>query len=257
MRHWSEARRKALVDQAQRLEPMFGDLSTTVRDLGFDSWRFAVLDPNPLSPPLLMKTTLDDSFVDRYIEQRLYVEDPCYQHGRVSLQPLHWQPALFSQTPVLWQMMRDVGVNHGMSQACHHTNGWAAVLCFGRSRPELGADEFQDKASTLLSLTSHLAVATVEPVANDGTIGLPIRYMDKLLTKRESPCWNRPPQGIPQRRSRRTCHCPSAPCSFIFPVRSPSLGCPTRQRWLPKRSCVGISTGLCQTWIDSRAWLDQ
>lgn len=185
MRHWSEARRKALVDQAQRLEPMFGNLSTTVRDLGFDSWRFSVLDPNPLSPPLLMKTTLDDSFVDRYIEQRLYIEDPCYQHGRVSLQPLHWQPALFSQTPVLWQMMRDVGVNHGMSQACHHTNGWAAVLCFERSRPELGVDEFQDKASTLLSLTSHLAVATVEPVANDGTIGLPIRYMDKLLTKRE------------------------------------------------------------------------
>lgn len=185
MRHWSDAKRKALTALGMRLEPLFSNLSPVVHDLGFDSWCFAVLDHNPMEPPLLVKTTRADAFVRQYAQQGLYSQDPRLHHGLTSLQPLRWEPALFRAAPQLWQMMREVDVTQGMSQACHHVSGLVALLCLGRSHPVLEVDEFQSKADMVLSLTNQLTVATVERIANDETLGLTVAEVEKLLTRRE------------------------------------------------------------------------
>jgi LuxR family transcriptional regulator len=185
MRHWSDTRRKALVALGKHLDPLFDNISPLAQDLGFDSWRFVVLDHSLANPPLLLKTTLADSFVNDYIAQRFWEQDPRHQHGLTSVQPLRWEPALFNEAPQLWQAMRDVDVTHGMSQACHHNSGLTALLCFGRARVELGLDEFHSKTDIVLSVAHQLTVATVDRIASDEILESKNGEADKPLTRRE------------------------------------------------------------------------
>jgi LuxR family transcriptional regulator len=185
MRHLSDTRRKALIALGKHLDPLFDNISPIAHDLGFDSWRFAILDHSILSPPLLFKTTLADPFVNTYIQQRLYAQDPRHQHALTSLQPLRWEADLFNQAPRLWQAMRDIDVTNGMSQACHHNSGLTALLCFGRSQLELGVDEFHEKADLVLSIAHQLTVATIDRIAGDETLEAGDDDADKPLTRRE------------------------------------------------------------------------
>jgi LuxR family transcriptional regulator len=185
MRHRSDARRRALVALGKHLAPLFSNISVIARDLGFDSWRFRILDHSSVNPPLLLKTNLADSFVNAYITQRLWAQDPLHQHGLASLQPLRWEPALFNEAPQLWQAMCDIDVTHGMSQACHHNCGLTGLLCFARSRSELGVDEFQDKTAIVLSIAHQLTVATIDRIAGDAALQSSDCEVDKPLTRRE------------------------------------------------------------------------
>jgi LuxR family transcriptional regulator len=166
-------------------EPLFSNVSVVARDLGFDSWRFVVLDQHPMDAPLLMTTTLPAPFVDHYVEQQLYTQDPRHRHALSSLQPLRWEPELFNDAPQLWEAMRDVDITQGLSQACHHSSGLIAQICFGRSTPALSVAEFEEKISVALPLAHQLTVATVERIANDQTLEPYVGEPDKVLTPRE------------------------------------------------------------------------
>lgn len=178
-------RREALAALGPSLEPLFRELTPLVRELGFDSWRFVVLDQQPADRLLFVKTTLPEHFTDRYLEHQFWHQDPRHRHGLASVRPLMWSPALFENAPGLWQIMHDIDVTQGMSQACHHSSGMTALLCLSRSQPLLNSVEFDGKLDRVVSLANRLTVASIERIAKDELLESSDSESGKLLSPRE------------------------------------------------------------------------
>jgi LuxR family transcriptional regulator, quorum-sensing system regulator SolR len=141
---------------------LFGLLSETAKQLGFDYCAYGTRAPVPIhNPKVSIFSNYSQEWQSTYAREGFVRIDPTVKHGMRSSLPLVWTEDLFTAAPDFWEAARAHGLNIGWAQSCIDSAGNRGMLTLARSTEGFSEAELHVKNEKMswLAQIAHTAMA--------------------------------------------------------------------------------------------------
>lgn len=156
MEMWKESRLRQ-ISEARDVEPAYEMSLDFVKSLGFNFCAFSIT--SHLRGPLFDRVNFNNypSGWNTEYEQNHFREiDPIVAHCNRSTLPILWEEKVYSKTPTLWQVQKQLGLQYGWSQSLHGDSGLRSMLSLARSDSPITPYEFYEKMGFMIFIGNHL-----------------------------------------------------------------------------------------------------
>ncbi|MGY2439823.1 autoinducer binding domain-containing protein [Pseudomonas sp. SDO52101_S400] len=147
------------VTGASEIDTAYPILLKFAKNIGFQFCGISITAPdrNKLSKPLRINN-YPKAWNQLYEDNRHWEADPVVAHCNQTMFPITWSKELFSETPELWESLKEHGLEHGWSQSFHHEeSGLCSILSLARPQCPISALEVYEHFGYMLYVTSHLS----------------------------------------------------------------------------------------------------
>ncbi|MDN3578334.1 LuxR family transcriptional regulator [Chitinimonas viridis] len=148
MANWRETYLE-LFSSADTDTVLFERLAKSVVELGFEHCSFGLRIPLPVSAPSFsLLSNYPDRWVQHYVANDYFLQDPTVKHGLTESMPLQWSATTQQDHHEFWEEAQQHGLSHGWCMPCHGKYGLTGMLSLVRSgealdEAELNAKELQ------------------------------------------------------------------------------------------------------------------
>lgn len=157
MEQWKELQLKQLT-RAKGIDALYPTLETFAKNIGFNYCGVSVTSQNP---DLSFKPFHINNFPkgwDVDIDTSYCADNPISTHCAQSMLPIIWDHEAFSQTPRLWDALREQGLQYGWSQSFHHEpSGLCSMVSVVRPHCAVSQIELYEHFGCLFYITNHLS----------------------------------------------------------------------------------------------------
>lgn len=145
------------ISNARDISAAFEMSLNLVKNLGFNFCAFSITSHS--RGPHFDRVNLNNYpnvWNEKYDENHFSDVDPILAHCNRSTLPILWEEKAYSKTPTLWQIQKQVGLQHGWSQSIHGNNGLRSMLSLARSNCPITPCELYEKLGYTIFIIHQL-----------------------------------------------------------------------------------------------------